>query len=420
MIATTTLDRRALLASLAALALPLSSRAATASAYPALKAFLDGYIDAKKLPGAVLAIRRGEEAVQYMSAGTLAFDAALPATPDSLFRIYSMTKPITGIAAMKLVEDGKLKLDQPVGEIVDGFKSPQVIVDPTAMTTRPATKPMLIRHLLTHTSGLSYNILRGPLAALYVKNGIRPGDRSTDTAPGDLPTARDLETFGKRLAALPLDFEPGSRWQYSVAMDLMGLIIQRVSGQSFYDYLRTHIFEPLRMGDTDFVVPKSKVERLTSVVTVKDGHVVVTEDRKASPFTRDRDLPSGGGGLVSTARDYSRFTAMLLNEGTLDGARIVKAETARLARSNLMDPGVKFYGGNGFGAAVSVILPGGERPGQEPAGSFSWFGIAGTQMWVDPVNKLSVVLMLQEYPTTYPVQSEVRVAAYKDMAALKG
>jgi CubicO group peptidase (beta-lactamase class C family) len=414
------LDRRTLMATLAALAVPVAGRAATAADYHNLQAFLDGYIASRKLPGAVIAIKHANDPVQYMSAGTIAYDTTKKADPDSIYRIYSMTKPITGIAAMKLVEDGKIKLDQPISDILPDFKNMKVTVNQQTGETRPAVKPILIRHLLTHTAGLGYSINAGPLGKLYTKNGIVPGLRATEKEEGaDLAPVRDLETFGKRLATMPLDFEPGSRWQYAVGIDLMGLIIQRVSGMSFWDYLHRNIFIPLKMNDTDFVVPKAKADRLTSVYATQGSRIIVTEDRKTSPYLRDRDIQSGGGGLASTARDYARFTSMLLNEGSLDGARIIKPETFAKYHSNLMDPGVAFARNNAFGAAVALVLPGGETPGQMPAGSFWWFGIAGSQMWVDPKNKLSVILMIQQNPTTLPVQSELRVAAYKDLPTLK-
>lgn len=417
---TTLMDRRALLAGMGALALPASAFAKPGQVnYPALEAFLDSYVPTGKLPGMVLAIRRGNDPVRYISRGTVAFGSDIPAGPETLYRIYSMTKPVTGFAAMKLVEDGKLKLDQPLSDILPDFKNMQVMANAEGTELRPATKPILIRHLLTHSAGFGYAISDNVMARLYIKNGIVPGGRQIEKAPGaDLAPARDLEEFGRRLAKMPLSFEPGSRWQYSVSLDLLGLVIQRVSGMTFHQYLQKTFFTPLKMIDTDFMVPANKLNRFTSVITVRDGKPVVVDDRAASPFARDRDLPSGGGGLVSTAKDYSRFTGMLVNEGTFERVRVLKPETVRLGRSNLLEPGVKFGGRNGFGAGVSVILPEGVRPGTEPAGSFSWFGIAGTQMWMDPVNKLSVVLMLQMQPTTYPVQQEVRVAAYKDLAAI--
>ena len=411
------LDRRALMASFAALAMPAIGRAATVADYPTIKAMMDGYVASKKLPGLVCAIKRGDDAVQYLSAGTLAFDTDKPATPDSIYRVYSMTKPMVGMMVMKLIEEGKLTLDTPLSDILPDFKDMKVIADPKTGATRPATRPILIRNLLTHTSGLSYSINQGPTAQLYIKNGIVPGSRDVDKAPGaDFAPARDLETFGKRLATLPLDFDPGAKWQYSVAIDVLGLVIQRVSGMPFNDYMHKNLWKPLGMKDTDFMVPKNKLDRFTSVIAVQDGKRVVAEDRKNSPFARDRDLPSGGGGSVSTARDYIRFLSMMINEGSLDGHRIVKPETVRLARSNLMPSTANFFG-NGYGAAMAVQLR--DTPNGLPKDAYWWFGIAGTQMWMDPNNKIAVCLMLQENPTSDPVQNEIRAAAYKDFKAIK-
>ncbi len=421
---TLALDRRTLLTTLGALGLagPAMARAVSDGDFPAIKALLDGYVDAKKLPGLVCAIKYKSDPVRYISAGTLAFDTDAKAGPNSLYRVYSMTKPITGMAVMKLIEEGKLGLDQPVSEILPEFKAMKVIVDAKTGATAPATKVMTIRHLLTHTAGLSYSIMRGPLATLYTKKGIVPGSRArAKEADADLPPVRSLEELVTRLGELPLGSEPGARWDYSVAFDVLGSIVQRVSKMPFSDYLHDHFFRPLKMNDTDFMVDHRKADRLTSVYAVKDGKPIVVEDRKDSPFLRDRDLPSGGGGLISTAHDYIRWTTMLTNEGELDGVRIVKAETVRLAASNLLPEGAVFGGafgtGGAFGAGVSIVTT--QKPGFEPPGSYGWFGIAGSQEWVDPVNKISVVLMLQLNPTTYPVRQEIRTAAYKDFAAIK-
>jgi len=397
------------------------ARASQAGELANLKAFMDSYITTKKLPGMVIATKYAGSAVKYLYAGTAGFETATPVDENTIFRIYSMTKPIVGAGVMKLIENGKLTLDTPVSDILPEFKKLQVITDQKTMATAPATQVMKIRHLLTHTSGLAYGIGRGPLAALYNKNGIRPGAREKAKMPDEeVAPISSLEDMVQRLSQLPLDFEPGARWEYSVAFDVLGLIIKRVSGLGLYDYLNTSFFKPLKMHATDFVVAKSKVDRFTSEIAVKDGQRVTVDERTKSPFLLDRDLPSGGGGLTSTAHDYIRFTSMMINEGELDGVRVLRPETVRIARSNLMEPGVTFAGKNGYGAGVAVVQPGGERPGEEPAGSFWWFGIAGTQMWMDPVNKISVVCMLQEYPTVDLVQREVRLAAYKDITAIKG
>lgn len=417
-------------------AMPLSSvawaRAGGSDGHPALQALIDGYVASGKVPGIVVAIRSGRRSrPTFLQAGTLAFNTPVAAGCDSIFRIYSMTKPVTELAIMKLIEDGRLRLDQPVADILSEFGNPRVLVGPSLDDTRPARSPILIRHLLTHSSGLIYSFVGDPLADLYTRRGITPGLRSTGLQPGaDLETARDLETLGKRLSEMPLAFYPGSRWQYDVSTDLLGLVVQRVSGRDFQNYLQDAFFGPLRMVDTDFVVPTSKLDRLTSVVSYADGGggASVSDDRKSSPFARDRDLPSGGAGLVSTAADYSRFTAVLLSEGELDGVRVVKPATIRTMRSNLLPSGVRFntspFGptirllqANGFGAAVSVVVPGEERLGMEPAGSYGWWGAAGTQMWVDPVNELSVVMLVQYMPEpTFPLAAELRTFAYRDFA----
>ncbi len=420
--------RRQVLAGAAGLAAAgLTSRAEAAAGYPRLQAVLDSYVSSKRLPGGVISVQRRGQPIDYVSAGTLAFDTDAKAAPDSLYRVYSMTKPITGAAAMMLVEEGKIRLEQPLADILPEFRDMRVIIGGDVSKTRPAAGPILIRHMLTHTAGFSYNIDAGsPLAAVYRHNGLVPSSRAlTPARPGDLDPARDLETFGQRLAKLPLEFDPGTKWQYSVAADLMGLVIQRVSGLSFWDFLRTRLFEPLRMPDTDFMVPADKLDRFTTDYYVKPlSAPVVIDDRKSSPYARDRELPSGGGGLVSTAHDYARFNAMLLNEGELDGVRVLRPDTVRIASSNLMPAGVtqSIIGKpDGFGAFMQVALVDGDIPGAEPPGSYGWSGAAGTTMWIDPVNEVSVVLMVQFMPAgAYQTYIETRFAAYKDLKANGG
>jgi CubicO group peptidase (beta-lactamase class C family) len=415
-------NRRAVLAGFGALALPQAAWARAPEGLPALQAMLDSYVTSKKLPGGAATLVRANQPTRFAAAGTTDFDSTKRVGRDTLFRIYSMTKPIVGFATLKLVEEGRLRLDQPVAEVIPEFRNLQVLTDPNGTETRAATKPMLIRHLLTHSAGFGYSISNNAIAKLYIKNGITPGSRAAEKEPGaDLPPVRTLDELAQRLSKLPLSFDPGARWQYSVSFDVLGLVIQRASGMPFHDYLQSRIFRPLKMVDTDFMVPKNKIDRFVTVVgPMKDGAAAIVEDRLSSPFTRDRDLPSGGGGLVSTAQDYARFMGMLVNEGTLDRVRVAKPETVRTFGSNLLEPGVFFGGKNGYGGGVSVVLPGGERPGGEPVGAYSWFGIAGSQMWVDPANKAAVALMVNYMPfSAYPLPQEVRAAAYKDLALLK-
>ena len=430
---TMTMDRRSLLAAgFTSLLLPQIARAAGAGDYKNLQEMIDKYVADRKISGLSVAIVRGTSPVIYQNGGTIAFDSTSKCTPDTIWRVYSMTKPVTGIAIMRLIEDGKLTLDQPLSSILPEFTTMRVRVQGSATETRPAAGPITIRHLLTHSSGLGYALpgANSPTANAYNANGITPGSRTQGVQPGaTLPSAKNLEELCERLAKLPLDFDPGTRWQYAVGIDVLGLVAKKVSGKaSFYDYLKTTIFDPLKMHDTDFVVPASKASRLTSVVAevrtpgLQSARwpLQVTDDRKTSAFLRDRDIHSGGGGLVSTARDYARFCSMLVNNGTLDGARVLKPETLAIARSNLLQNNVRasIGGRNGFGAAMQVIMPDSARPGQEPAGSYGWFGIAGTQMFIDPTNKYSVVAMIQMQPTAVNLQADYKIAAYKDLAAV--
>ncbi len=421
-----TLDRRALIAGLgAAAAVAPSFAQASAKAYPNLAAFLDKYVDGKQLANCVVAVARGHEPAEFFQKGTIALDSTAPANRSSIYRVYSMSKPITGATFMTLVEKGVLHLDQPISDILPEFANPKVMIDGKLDNVRPASGPILMRHLVTHTSGLSYGINRGTLATAYNAYGLGAGGRSV--AAGKVrdsdvyPPARDLETFGRRLATLPLDSDPGTKWQYSVGLDLMGLIIQRASGMPFYDYMKKAILDPLGMHDTDFVVMGSKKDRLTSVYSGAGGTLRVNDDRKNSPFSRDRDLPSGGGGLTSTAADYIRFCQMLMNGGSLGGVRVLKPETVLVERTNHVDPSVEMKGtlageGNGFAVAMQVL--GKASSAGEGAGTFGWDGAAGTTMWIDPVNKVAVVGMIQIQGGGANIHAPLREAIYKDFAAL--
>ena len=412
------MHRRALITGLAASA---AGPAVAASArWPSSQGLLDRYVAARKVPGAVLAVGGADEQPQFLSAGGL--DYGGPAVgPDSLFRIYSMTKPVTGVAAMQLIEDGRLALDQPLADILPAFRDIKVMSEP-ALALRPATTPIRVRDLLTHTAGFSYHIHDTTLGRIYAARGIKPGSRQTAPLAGEQPPARDLEDFAQRLAQTPLDFDPGTNWQYSVGLDLMGLVIQRVSGRPFWEVVRERITGPLGMTDTDFMVPPEKTGRLTALYSKGlEGWRLSDPGSAASPFARDRDLPSGGGGLVSTARDYARFCQMLLRGGALEGARILRPQTFQLATSNLLPPGLTVAladGANGYGAGMQVVLPGLTTPGTEPPGSFGWSGQAGTTMWVDPVNRVYAVLMVQYLPGgAYPIYVEARQAVYRDLLA---
>jgi CubicO group peptidase (beta-lactamase class C family) len=380
------------------------------------RAVIADYVAAGRVAGVSMAIKHGRSPPEFVNVGRLAFDTTEVVDEDTIFRIYSMSKPVTGLAAMQAIEAGSLALDQPISDILPAFADMRVLAGDDLGLTRPATGPILVRHLLTHTAGLSYAINpEGALPPVYRELGLTPMGGGGSPAPGAAPT---LEAFGERLSTLPLASDPGTRMDYSVGLDLLGLVLERVEGQPFADVLRERLFEPLGMVDTAFHVPPEKLGRLATNYRLANGGLEVDDDPTDSAYAGSPGLPSGGSGLVSTARDYMRLCAMLLNEGELDGVRVMAPETVRLACSNLAPPGVFTLLGDGFGAGQRVVLPESERDGDLPAGSVSWGGAAGTTQWVDRANGLALVLMTQFMPQdAYPIWEEVRRAAYADLAA---
>ncbi len=365
--------------------MPLTPKAAP---WSPVTAAMQGFVDKKYVPGAAAAIGRGTAEADFLFSGALAFDNPAAVTADSLFRCYSMTKPITGMAAMMLIEEGKLKLDQNIADFIPGFAKPMVMIDPAkSLEARPSRAPITVRNLLTHTAGLGYTIVtKGPLFDAYVKLGITPASASRKPLPGqpNVPTAPSLAEFADRLATLPLIADPGTKWSYSVGLDLLGRVIELASGQAFDAFLQQRIFTPLGMTSSWFQVPESEMKRLTTnyfqapfgAFPIDPGNDSVYFDKPAFPF--------GGAGLVSSPRDYDRFLNMLMGEGAIGSTRIMKRETAQLAMSNLVHPETKmesFVAGQGFGAGGRVFI----KPGDsgEGIGTFGWGGAASTIGWVD-------------------------------------
>lgn len=383
-------SRRAMLGGLAlggtGLLLPNAAwafREGGAQLYPATNAFIKGFVDRKELAGTLAAIGKGQEEANFFGAGVQSLSDRVPVGPDTLWRLYSMTKPVTGIAAMMLIEDGKMTLDQPIADFLPAFAKMTVQNSPDGSLTdvRPAKTQITVRHLLTHTAGLGYNIIqKGPIKKAYDDNGIVGGQASRLPIPGFPPVtpAPSLAAMADRLAALPLVYEPGTKWSYSIGLDLMGRVIEVVSGQAFDAFLKARLFDPLGMTSTGFMVEKKDVGRFTSNYAAFGGALIPFDPATSSIYLDKPPYPFGGGGLVSSARDYDRFLAMLLGEGETGGKRIMKAETARLAMSNLLSDAVdrkgSFVDGQGFGAGGRVSLP--TSPGGE--GLFGWAGAAGT------------------------------------------
>lgn len=379
-------------------------------------------IDAGKLAGTLtLVARRGR--VAYCEAqGHLEIERRRAVTPDSVWRIYSMSKPITSVGLMMLYEQGRFQLEDPVEKFIPSWKGLRVFAGgnhPNFLTAPPA-RPMTIRDLLSHTSGLTYGFLeRTNVDAAYRKLGV--ADR---TKPG-----YTLADMVATLAELPLEFSPGTRWNYSVSTDVVGYLIEVISGQRLDAYLREHILEPLGMRDTSFAIRDAQVPRFAANYERQaDGRLKLIDDPERSQF-REASFLSGGGGLVSTIQDYYRFTAMLLNQGELDGIRLLGRKTIELMTMNHLPGGQELtdlaqagafaetpYAGMGFGLGFSVLQSPARAQILGTPGEYAWGGAASTAFWIDPAEDLIVIFMTQLMPSSsYPLRRELRVLTYASL-----
>jgi len=383
---------------------------------------LQRYIDAGKLAGTLTLVARRGKIAYFEPQGHLEIERTRPVTEDAIFRIYSMTKPIVSVGLMMLWEQGRFQLDDPVGKFIPSWRDQRVFVggNHPAWKTTPVERPMTIRDLLCHTSGLTYGFMeRTNVDAAYRKLGV--GDR---TRAGY--TLRDMID---ELAALPLEFSPGTRWNYSLSTDVVGYLIEVISGQRLDAYLREHVLQPLGMTDTSFVIRAEQVTRFAANYQRQADDGLKLIDDPVNSLYRDGGFFSGGGGLVSTAPDYFRFTTMLLNQGELDGVRVLGRKTVELMTLNhladgqdlttLAQPGMfteTAYGGVGFGLGFSVMQSPARAQISGTPGEFAWGGAAGTAFWVDPVEQMIVVFMTQimqmGLPSPYPIRRELRTLTY--------
>lgn len=421
------LSRRAFVGGAMALGASLRFAASPAFAatapWPGVTAMVGDYVRSGKVAGAVAAMALGQGEAAMIARGSLTFGLEGAVDGDSLFRIYSMTKPITGMAAMMLVEDGKLALDQPLAEILPKFAQMQVqrVPDGSLRDLVPAARPITIRHLLTHTAGLGYSIIqKGPIKTAYVRAGLVPGAISRLPLPGfgRGESVQSLALFADRLAAMPLVYQPGTRWSYSVGLDLLGRVIEVVSGQSFDRFLKERLFDPLGMTSTFFTVPRKEAHRLTTNYGVIGGMLLPLDPAALSVFLDRAGAPFGGSGLVSSPRDYDRFLRMLQGLGHFDGRQVMKEETVRLATSNLLPPGIvtkgTFANGGGFGAGGRVGL------GPEE-GTFGWAGAAGTIGFVDIKRGWRGAFYAQYMPAdAWPAQRKFPEIAMTDALGMIG
>ncbi|KQY95018.1 MULTISPECIES: serine hydrolase [unclassified Brevundimonas] len=386
------------------------------------QAVVDGYVTARRLPGATVGLRHGTSGPAYVRAGALAFDDPTPVDDRTIFRIYSLTKLITGAACALLIEDGRLHLDQPVVEIIPEFRALKVAVNPgEGLEGTALERPMTIRHLLTHTSGLTYHFSgAGPVHMAYRRAGIFPSTGATiDPRPAiDGPKAADLEQMVARLADIPRLFQPGTAYEYGVSLDVLGLVIQRVSGMSFEAFVRTRLLDPIGMPDTDWRLPADKADRFASFYAFTASGPIRIDSPATTAYAQPVTLFAGGAGLLSSTRDYLRFLTMLLDEGRVGDRRVMRPETARLIHTNILPEAVTGFDGQGHGFGGYVRLRDDPAPGGLRAGSYGHYGAAGTTAWIDPESGLAAVVMVQQFPTDHtPIVNDVRRAIAEDLGS---
>lgn len=398
------IDRRqfCVAAATAAVAGATSRATAAPTRWPAVQTLIDRMIAERQFAGIATALCYGNVQPEFVSAGTLAYDSPVGIDRDSLFRLYSVTKPVTGIAAMLLVEDGRIKLDQSVAEVLPELRAMRVAIDPgRSLDSRPASRTMTMRQLLTHSSGLSNwqpTVGDTPIARAYRERGITPG--SFVRQPGEGGYADQVEGLAAMVAHLPevpLIAEPGTAWNYSMGLDVMGAVIERVSGVSLDAFMRKRLFEPLSMRSTGFQVATTNARRLTTLYgNAPDGPQAIDPGVGSVWLKRPR-LAAGGGGLISSASDLVRFGQMVLNDGILGGRRVMKPETVRLAMSNLLPAGVAYPPSGGFGAGAGVVMPG-VRSDNGGEGVWSAVGASSTYLAVDPLRRGTVLFLAQYMP----------------------
>lgn len=404
---------------------PQSAEAvAPAPRFVNLEAFAERYVAEGKVANMVIGVSAPGMAPAWINEGTLAFGNTTPADEQSIYRIYSMTKPIIGVATSILISEGRIGLDQPLSDFFPAFAEMHVLTSPDSLEDTVAAKNAItIRHLLTHTSGLSYSLHEGPLGDEYRRTGIVPGQRRPNPfAPAGAQPA-SLDEFMRRVAALPLKTEPGTEWHYSISIDVLGAVIEKVTGMPLESYLQQAVFGPLGMDDTGFVVPTESLPRLTSNYFMMNGQLIPVDQPDDSEYASAAPFPSGGGGLAGTAEDYLRFMTAMANGGRLGGRQALPAAAVELATSNLLPRGVTFsaFGseGQGYGAGGRLIVDG---SGGDVVGSYGWGGAAGTLASAMPNERVGLVMMTQYMPMgTYPeLNAEMAAALRADLAAMAG
>ncbi|HZY20160.1 MAG TPA: serine hydrolase domain-containing protein [Ramlibacter sp.] len=374
-------------------------------------AWLQAEVDAKRIPGAVIMVVRNGRVGYYQAVGRQDPARPDPMSRDSIFRIYSMTKPLVSVATLMLAEEGKLVLEAPVSRYIPSFANTRVGVEKTDPATGakslelvPQRRPITVQDLLRHTSGLTYGFFGESLVKkAYLDAGVGAGDFTT-------------AEFAEKLATLPLHYQPGSTWDYSYSTDVLGRVLEVVTGQSLYSVLRGKLLDPLGMKDTSFYVTEpARQARIAE--PLPEDRVIGAGATVGNPRIPTK-FESGGGGLVSTATDYARFLQMMLNGGSLDGRRYLSPTTVRYMTSDHLGTSVAttpLYlpgAGYGFGLGFAVRKVDGEAPYNSPAGEYNWGGAGGTYFWADPRHNMFVVFMMQSPKQRVPYRSVLRNMVY--------
>ncbi len=387
-----------------------------------IKPLLQRYVDEGKVAGIQTLIARKGKIVHFEQVGKLDLDTHSALREDSLFRIYSMTKPITTTAAMILYEEGKLQLDDPVEKYLPAFKNKKVLVDGELID---ATHAITIRELMSHTAGLTYGIFGNSVidqkyrVAMFGEGHQFSFNNTTINA--DASKIKTLDDLVSAIGPIPLQYQPGTQWVYSLSVDILGAVVEKVSGQSLDVFMLERLFKPLKMNDTFFEVPKEKLQRF-GTLQAKDagGKLMVIDRPKTSDFANNVTFFSGGGGLVSSAMDYLRYSQMMLNGGELDGIRILSPTTIDLMTRDQLtqsarlgyDPRPGIMGdvsfGLGFGLAVKA-----PRVRSGSKGSYRWAGIAGTDFWIDPKEDLTAMILVQMMGYPPALRNEFKTLVYQ-------
>jgi CubicO group peptidase (beta-lactamase class C family) len=374
-----------------------------------IDSLMQSYVSKGKLAGVVMLIAREGKVAHAGVYGQMDMETGRKMRRDALFRIYSMSKPITGVALMTLYDEGRFGLDDPVAKYLPGFDKLKVFAGKDGENVKVAdlTRPVTVRDLMCHTAGLAYGLSSAtPVDVMYTEAKL-------------LDRTKNLDSMMERLLKIPLAAQPGRQWMYSIAVDVQGKLIEALSGKPLDEFFAARVFAPLGMKDTAFFVPADKLDRLTVNYGMKDGHLSPIDGSETSQYATKPAFFSGGGGLVSTADDYLRFAQMMLNRGELDGVRILKPETVDLmTRNHLAEELVPIKLGplaianTGFGLDFAVRVKAGQG---EPAGSlgeYGWGGAASTQFFVAPRENLICVGMTQFMPATMVYFQEARKKLY--------